>query len=78
MAESPATRADVTALLGEVDSSYIERVLDIGASVDEIGEAIRALEVTDPHRASGNRVAEVRAVLEELIDANARLTVFPS
>src|SRR5256885_16791496 len=68
----PATRDEVALLLGEVDDSYIERVLDIGASVDEISEAIGDLEAgpTVPqHLPSTARVAEVREVLKELIES---------
>ena len=76
----PATRVEVALLLGEIDDSYIDRVLDIGASVDEISEAIADLEgrLTEPqHLPSTARVAEVHEVLREFADANGRARTFP-
>jgi|ERR1051325_586701 len=76
----PASRDEIAMLLGEVDESYVDRVLDIGASVDEISEAIADLEgrLAEPqHLPSTARVAEVREVLCELIDAAGGSRTFP-
>jgi hypothetical protein len=76
----PATREEVAALLGDVDDSYVDRVLDTGASLDEIGEAIDDLEgkLTEPrHVPSTVSVAEVHEILEELFDASATPRTFP-
>ncbi|MBS1118436.1 MAG: hypothetical protein H6Q90_664 [Deltaproteobacteria bacterium] len=67
-----ATAEEVTGLLGEVDPNVLDRILAIGATFDEVGEALSAIEDEDgygeiPHAASSPRVAEVRAVLEELV-----------
>jgi hypothetical protein len=65
----PASREEVSALLGEVDSSYVDRVLDTGASLDEIGEALNDLEGHAGGTSripSSARVASARQVLAEL------------
>jgi hypothetical protein len=66
-----ATATDVNRLLGDVDPLVLERILAIGATPDEIGEALRVVEQErgfgeEPHEASSPKVAEVRAVLDEL------------
>jgi hypothetical protein len=71
MPTNPATASDVSRLLGEVDPLILERILSTGATPDEIGEAVRVVEDEhgfgeQPHMPSSPRVAEVRAVLEEL------------
>jgi len=64
---TPATREEVAELLGEIDASYIDRVFDTGASVDEIGEAIDAIERVAPRATTSSiRVEQVRTVLGEL------------
>ena len=69
-ATNPATAADVNRMLGDVDPLIAERILETGASADEIDEALR--ESMDergfeqPRPPSSSRVAEVRAVLDEL------------
>jgi hypothetical protein len=68
-----ATHAQIVELLGDVDELYVKRLEDTGASLDEIGEALGDLEDEDrlgepPRVASSPRVAEVRAILEELLD----------
>src|ERR1043166_8289017 len=76
----PATRVEIAILLGEVDESYVDRVLDVGASVDEISEAIADLEgrLAEPqHLPSTARAAEVREVLGELIDTAGGSRTFP-
>ena len=72
----PASREEVAALLGDVDSSYVDRVIDTGASIDEIGEAMDDLEgrfAESRHEPSSSRVAEAREVLVDLFgDATPR------
>jgi hypothetical protein len=71
----PASREEVAELLGDLDKSYVDRVLATGASLDEIGEAIDDLEGKFPesrHVPSSTRTAEVHKVLEEVFDPNAR------
>jgi hypothetical protein len=65
-----ATASDVNRLLGDVDPIILERILAVGASPDEIGEALRVVEEErgfgeEPHPPSTPRVAEVRAILHE-------------
>ena len=67
------SRSEVSAILGEVDPLIIERVVDTGASIDEIAEALGELEdeagFSDARRMpSSSRVIEVRAILAELLD----------
>jgi hypothetical protein len=68
---APATTHEVEELLGDVDMFTIERILDTRATTDEIAEALA--DVEDEHRFGDRRapttprVAEVRAILEELV-----------
>ena len=73
MSAAPAaSRSELGALLGDVDNLVIERVLETGASLEEVGEALDDL-VSDQgfgdehHVPTSPRVLEVRMVLEELI-----------
>ncbi len=71
MPTNSATATDVNRLLGDVDPLVLERILETGASPDEIGEALRYVEDErgfgeEPHEPSSSRVAEVRAVLQEM------------
>ena len=70
---STATATDISRLLGDVDPLVLDRILETGASADEIGEALRVVEQEhgfgvgeEPYEPSSSRVAEVRAILEEL------------
>ena len=63
---NPATASDVSRLLGDVDPLFVERIVETGASPDEIDEALRADQDDEPHEPSSARVVEVRAVLAEL------------
>src|SRR5258705_2879835 len=74
MQDPPASRAEIAALIGDddrsADASFIDRIRNTGASVDEIGEAIDELEGQFPeavHVPSSTRVAAVRALLAERI-----------
>ena len=72
-AANPATASDVGRLLGDVDPLMVERVLATGASPEEIGEALNEVEDEvgfgeEPHEPSSERVASVRAVLDEILD----------
>ncbi len=74
-ATNPATAADVNRALGDVDPLIVERILETGASAAEISEALRSTIDErgfgeEPHEPSSSRVAEVRAVLEELVLAD--------
>lgn len=66
-------------MVGDIDESFIERIRDTGASVDQIGEARDDLEGKLPelrHVPSSLAVAEVRAILEELFrDDHAGTTI---
>jgi hypothetical protein len=69
---NPATEVDVNRLLGDVDPLIIERVLAIGASADEIDEALQDVQDEDGfgerfHEPSSTRVASVRALLEDTL-----------
>lgn len=71
MPTNPATATDINRLLGEVDPLVVERILETGATPDEIGEALRVVEQEhgfgeEPHPPSSPRVAEVRALIDEL------------
>ena len=67
-AYSPASAAEVTALLGEVDAMVVARVLATNATIDEIEEAMHRADDDSELAflpASSSRVAEVRAILDE-------------
>jgi hypothetical protein len=71
MPTNSATATDVSRLLGDVDPLVVERILATGASPDEIGEALLVVEDEqgfgeEQREPSSPRVAEVRAVLQEL------------
>lgn len=71
MTAPAATSEEVTELLGEhVDESIIERLVDTGATLEQIGEALDDLEherrFSEPRTPSSTAVAAARAVLEEL------------
>jgi hypothetical protein len=77
-ATNPATAADVSRMLGDVDPLILERILSTGASVDEIDEALREAEDEggfgeEHHAASSPRVLAVRAVLDELTEVELEL-----
>lgn len=70
-ATNPATAAEINRVLGDVDPLIVERILETGASADEVGEALRESQDErgfgeEPHAPSSSRVAEVRAVLDDL------------
>lgn len=68
-----ASVAEVSELLGHADASLVQRVVDTGASIDEIGAAIANLEESHPHTTvpASPRVAQVRRILEGLHDGDA-------
>jgi hypothetical protein len=66
-----ATFEEIAELLGDdIDEGIVERVVTVGASLDEVGEAIDDVEYAqrygEPREASSARVDEVRAILEEI------------
>ena len=65
-----ATANDVSQLLGDIDPIVLERILAIGATSDEIAEALLVVEQErgfgeQRHVPSTPKVVEVRAVLDE-------------
>jgi hypothetical protein len=70
--DRPATAAEVTNLLGEIDPIAVERLVATGATIDEIAQAATDLddevEFAESSRvASSPREAELRAILDELV-----------
>lgn len=67
-----ASYQQIVELLGDVDPLFVNRLENTGASFDEISEALGQLEDDQfgPERraAASPRVAEVRAILEEVFD----------
>lgn len=75
---TPARNEEVSALLGEVDPLVIERVLETGASIDEISEGLRlAADDADGTMPSTSAVVEVRGILYELFDEDQDEYTFP-
>lgn len=68
----PATRSEIVELLGELEPLTLERLVTTGATLDEVAEAVCAIEDEDAfgeihHAPSTPREAEIRAILEELL-----------
>ena len=66
----PATTEEIQEVLGEVDALAIERVLQTGATADEVAEAVALLDdearIGERRVPSSAQVAAVRDILEEL------------
>ena len=76
--DRPARASEIELLLGDVNPSVVARILETGASLAEVDEALRATEDEEAfgeetHEPSTSRVAEVRAILEELAVEDSRL-----
>jgi hypothetical protein len=67
-----ASYQQIVELLGDVDPLIVKRIEDTGASAEEIGEALSDVESerfgAERRLVSSPRVAEVRAILDELMD----------
>jgi hypoxanthine phosphoribosyltransferase len=68
----PATSAEIIHLIGEVDALVIDNILDTRASFAEVAEALASIEDEEAygdlrHLPSSPRVAEVRAILEDVV-----------
>lgn len=67
---TPATYVEVSALLGEVDDEVVARIVAIGATAQEVAEALAS---TEEERGfaefsptpSSPRVTEIRAILDD-------------
>ena len=71
---------EVVEILGEVDDKYIERIIDTGASVAQIGEALSDLEDElrfgeERRTETSPQAAAVRGILEELLDEDDEAVV---
>jgi len=69
---STATYQQIVELLGDVDPLFVNRIEATGASIDEVNEALAQVEGDqfgeERCADSSPRVAEVRAILEEIFD----------
>ena len=67
-----ASYQQIVELVGEVDPLFVKRIEDTGASLEEIGEALSDVESerlgAERRLVSSPRVAEVRAILDEVLD----------
>jgi len=67
-----ASYQQIVELVGEVDPLFVKRIEDTGASLEEIGEALSDVESerlgAERRLVSSPRVAEVRAILDEMLD----------
>lgn len=68
----PASAAEIVRILGDLEPLTLEKILATGATIDEVAEAVNAIEEEDSfgeiHRApSSAREAELRAILEALV-----------
>lgn len=72
----PATAADVYRMLGDIDPIIAERIVESGATADEIGEALARVEdeigfsegAFSAADVASARVTDVVAALRELFD----------
>ena len=67
-----ANLEEIVALIGDVDELIVERLVNTGASVDEISEALDAIQDEqrfgeEPRIDSSPRVTEAREILGELL-----------
>lgn len=72
LAATPATSVEIIHLIGEVDPIVIDHILETRASFAEIAEALASIEDEEAygdlrHLPSSPRVAEVRALLEDVL-----------
>ena len=72
MTTAPATANEVRDVLGDVDDLVVERVLETGASVEEIASAMASLEYQQVLGERGSEAVTgptltVRAILEECL-----------
>jgi hypothetical protein len=69
---STASYQQIAELIGDVDPLIVKRIEDTGASAEEIGEALSDVESerfgAERRLVSSPRVAEVRAILDEILD----------
>jgi hypothetical protein len=69
---SSATEKDIVNLLGDADAFIIERIIDTHATAEEVAEALAAVEderrFGERRAPASPRVAEVRGILEEVLD----------
>jgi hypothetical protein len=81
MTTPSANLDEVYELLGHADVSLVQRVVDTGASLDEIGTAIDDLEgirrYGEPRVPMSPRVAQVRRILEGLYAGEDGGSTFP-
>lgn len=65
MLDTPARSEDVRTMLDDVDDETVQRILETGASIDEIAEAMHLVEnnVSNEEVATTARVEEVREIL---------------
>lgn len=69
----PATASDVYRLLGDIDPIIAERIVETGATADEIGEALARVEDEigfgeESHQPATTRVGNVISALRDLFD----------
>jgi hypothetical protein len=77
----PVRAEDITELVGEVDPLVIERIIETGATADDVAEALAAIEtelVEGEDRPldappPSPRVTAIRALLEPLFDDDDRM-----
>ena len=69
---APANFDDIVQLVGDIDPSAVRRIEELGATVDEIAEALGLLVQDELVREpSSPRVAELRAVLADALPEDA-------
>ena len=71
MTTANANADEIAELLGDhVDEAIVERIANLGATIDEIAEAVEDLDYQarfgEDQEPSSAKIAEIRAILEEL------------
>ncbi len=67
MLETPVGSEEVRAILEDVDDSIVNRIVETGASIDEVGEAMHLVvdRGTQTETASSGRVVRICAILRD-------------
>lgn len=68
---TPATPIEISNLLGEIDPLVIEQILELGATVDDVVQALACIETDRAGEARApmsTQVAAIYAILDDALD----------
>lgn len=73
-AVTPATRDQIEGLIGDADPLVVEQLEELGATYDELAEALADVndeQRGEPHEPRTPRIAEAREILFQVLDRDA-------